>query len=228
VTPTPPDPGAAPTADDLDALAIRPPLQQRTREAWSRVLDAGVALLEDGGYEAFTIAAVCQRAHVAPRAIYDRAASKDALFLAVYEHGLQRVRDDNQQFTDNSRWQGFPAPALIDQAIHELAAIFHRHTAFLRPVVLISSVHPEIYRRGAIYSRELGDQFTTLLLHIREQITQPDPETAISGLFNTVFSSLVLRTMYGPGFATPADDDHTFVTTLSAMGQRYLLGRDND
>jgi AcrR family transcriptional regulator len=228
MTPKPGKLEAARTAGDLDALRIRPPRQQRTREAWSRVLDAGVALLEDGGYEAFTIAAVCQRAHVAPRAIYDRAASKDALFLAVYEHGLQRVCDDNRQFTDKSRWQGLAAGALIDQAIHELAAIFHRHTAFLRPVVLISSVHPEIYRRGAIYSRELGDQFTTLLLHTRQQITQPDPETAISALFSTVFSSLVLRTMYGPGFATPADDDHTFVTTLSTLAQRYLLGSDND
>ena len=94
--------------------------------------------------------------------------------------------------------------------------------------MLISGVHPEIYRRGTLYSRELGDQFTTLLLHTREQITQPDPETAISALFNTVFSSLVLRTMYGPGFATPADEDDTFVTTLSTMAQRYLLGRDND
>lgn len=224
MTSNPPELGPAQPARDL---RIRPPRQQRTREAWSRVLDSGVALLEEGGYEAFTIAAVCQRAHVAPRAIYDRAASKDALFLAVYEHGLQRVRDDNQQFTDQTRWQGLAAAALIDQAIHELAAIFRRHTAFLRPVVLISSVHPEIYRRGAIYSRELGDQFTTLLLHTREQITQPDPETAISALFNTIFSSLVLRTMYGPGFATPADDDRTFVTTLSAMAQRYLLGRDN-
>ena len=117
-------------ARDPDELAIRPPRQQRTREAWSRVLDAGVALLEDGGYEAFTIAGVCQRARVAPRAIYDRAASKDALFLAVYEHGLQRVRDDNQQFTNERRWHGLAAAALIDQAIHELAAIFHRHSAF--------------------------------------------------------------------------------------------------
>lgn len=77
-----------------DPLAIRPPLQRRSREAWARVLDAGVALLAEGGYEAFTIAAVCDRAQVAPRAIYARTDSKDALFLAVYEHGLARVRAD--------------------------------------------------------------------------------------------------------------------------------------
>jgi AcrR family transcriptional regulator len=56
--------------------------QRRSREAWNRVLDADVELLETGGYETFTIAAVCDRAQVAPRALYERADSKDALFLA--------------------------------------------------------------------------------------------------------------------------------------------------
>ena len=43
-------------------LEVRPPKQERSRAAWNRVLDAGVAILEDGGYDAFTIAAVCERA----------------------------------------------------------------------------------------------------------------------------------------------------------------------
>ncbi|WP_343036163.1 helix-turn-helix domain-containing protein [Streptomyces cyaneogriseus] len=54
-------------------------------------MDADVALIEENGYEAFTIAAVCERAQVAPRALYDRTTSKDALFLAVYEHGIAHV-----------------------------------------------------------------------------------------------------------------------------------------
>jgi len=40
-----------PSAD----LAVREPRQRRTREQWERVLDAGVRLLEEGGYEGFTI-----------------------------------------------------------------------------------------------------------------------------------------------------------------------------
>src|SRR3954468_9843732 len=85
-------------------LQVRPPKQRRSREAWNRVLDAGVAILEDGGYDAFTIAAVCERARVAPPAIYARTASKDALFLAVYEHGIARLRADEGVFADTARW----------------------------------------------------------------------------------------------------------------------------
>jgi AcrR family transcriptional regulator len=89
-----------PAADVPDHLTIRPPRQERSRRAWDRVLDAGVALLEEAGYEGFTIAAVCERAHVPPRAIYDRAPTKDALFLAVYEHGMARIKADHEIFTD--------------------------------------------------------------------------------------------------------------------------------
>src|SRR3954454_13240802 len=85
-------------------LEVRPPKQQRSREAWNRVLDAGVGLLEDGGYDAFTIAAVCDRAGVAPTAIYARTTSKDALFLAVYEHGMTRLLAEQQVFDDAARW----------------------------------------------------------------------------------------------------------------------------
>jgi AcrR family transcriptional regulator len=214
-----------PAADEApsESLAIRPPVQRRSREAWTRVLDAGVALLEEGGYEAFTIAAVCDRAQVAPRALYARADSKDALFLAVYEHGMARVRADHAVFADEERWRDLPTDQVAVQAVGEVMDIFTRHAALLRSVVLISSAHPEVRRRGARYSQELGDLFTGLLLRRRDDIDQPDPETAVRAAFNTAFSTLVLRTAYGPAFATPATDDETFLETLSTMVRRYLF-----
>src|SRR3954469_18227028 len=97
-------PGIRPR-DTAAVLAVREPRQQRTREQWARILDAGVELLEQGGYEAFTIAALCERAAVPPRALYARADTKDGLFLAVYEHGMSRVLADHAVFTDPVRWR---------------------------------------------------------------------------------------------------------------------------
>jgi hypothetical protein len=51
--------------------------------------------------------------------------------------------------------------------------VFSRHQALLRAVVLISGVHPEVYRRGSAYSREMGDLFTALLRPIAPQIAHP-------------------------------------------------------
>jgi AcrR family transcriptional regulator len=214
-----------PATDLPDHLTIRPPRQERSRRAWDRILDAGVALLEEAGYEGFTIAAVCERAQVPPRAVYDRAPSKDALFLAVYEHGMARIRADGEIFGDPARWRGLGAAALIEAAVRELAASFGRHRALLRSVVLISGVHPEVYRRGSAYSREMGDLFTALLRPIAPQIAHPgiDVDTVLRTCFTTVFSALVIRVAYGPGFATDPVDDETHTSQLARMTSSYLL-----
>ena len=214
---------AAPDGSPAGSLAIRPPVQRRSREAWNRVLDAGVDLIEEGGYDAFTIAAVCGRAQVAPRALYARADNKDALFLAVYEHGMARVLADQAVLADEERWRDLPPDQLAVQVVTEVAAIFFRHADFLRAVVLISGVHAEVYRRGARYSRQLGDQVSSLLLRARDAIDNPDPETAVLAAFNAVFSALVLRIAYGPAFAAPPTDEQTFLHTLGTMVRRYLF-----
>jgi hypothetical protein len=80
-----------------------------------------------------------------------------------------------------------PAPAeLAVQAEREVAGMFARHAALLRSVVLISGVHPEVDRRGSLYSRELGDAFTALLLREGAGTGQPNPEAAVRAAFNAV------------------------------------------
>ncbi|MGW4587900.1 TetR/AcrR family transcriptional regulator [Amycolatopsis thermoflava] len=201
----------------MGSPVIRPPRQKRTREAWNRVLDAGVALLEEGGYEAFTIAAVCERAGVAPRALYDRVDDKDALFLAVYEHGIARIRADQEVFTDAGRWDGLAPERLVRDAVGELDGIFTRHAEFLRSVVLISGADAEIHRRGARYSREVGERFAEVVL--RAPVTHPDPPAAVRLVFTMLFSTMVVRTAYGPEFPGGRDG-----LDLGDFAVRYLLG----
>jgi hypothetical protein len=112
---------------------------------------------------------------------------------------------------------------LASGVVSEVAAIFFRHAALLRAVVLISGAHAEVYRRGAYYSQQLGDHVANLLLLARDAIDDPDPETAVRAAFNAVFSALVLRVAYGPTFAAPLADDQIFLETLSRMVSRYLF-----
>ena len=210
----------------MDAeLEVRPPKQQRSREAWSRVLDAGVAILEDGGYDAFTIAAVCERASVAPTAIYARTTSKDALFLAVYEHGIGRLRAGQEVFADDDRWAGLAPADRVRAAVTEMVGISLRHQRFLGAVVLLSAAHQEVQRRGDRYARELGDGFAGVVMAAADAITHPDPEAAVRACFGTVFAATMIRVAYGPAFATPSPvDDDGFVADVGEMAVRYLLG----
>lgn len=214
-----PEPGAA------AELEVRPPKQQRSRAAWNRVLDAGVGILEDGGYEAFTIAAVCDRAGVAPTAIYARTTSKDALFLAVYEHGIARLRTEQAVFADEPRWAGLAPTELVRTAVAEMVGISFRHQRFLRSVVLISAAHPEVRRRGSAYSQELGAGFARVVGRAAGVVTHADPEAAIRSCFGSLFAASIIRVAYGPAFATPDPvDDDAFVADLGEIAVRYLLG----
>jgi AcrR family transcriptional regulator len=205
-------------------LEVRPPKQQRSRDTWNRVLDAGVAILEDGGYDAFTIAAVCERAQVAPTAIYARTTSKDALFLAVYEHGIGRLRAEQDVFAGAEPWAALPPADLVRTAVAEMIGISLRHQRFLRAVVLISAAHPEVQRRGSRYSQELGEGFGRVVLRARHAITHADPEAAVRSCFGTVFATSIIRVAYGPGFATASPvDDEAFVADLGETAVRYLL-----
>jgi AcrR family transcriptional regulator len=77
--------------DGAADLEVRAPRQQRSREEWERALDAGVAILEDAGYQASTIAAVCEGARVTSPAIYARTASLDRLFVSARQEQCLRA-----------------------------------------------------------------------------------------------------------------------------------------
>jgi hypothetical protein len=88
--------------------------------------------------------------------------------LLEYLGGLRLAHDllqergrlqDHEVFSDPARWHGLAPDALVEAAVREMAAIFGRHRDFLRAVILISGVHPQVNRRGSVYSRELGDRF---------------------------------------------------------------------
>ena len=209
----------------MDAdLDVRPPRQQRSREAWQRVLDAGVAILEGGGYDAFTIAAVCERARVAPPAIYARTAGKDALFLAVYEHGIAGLTAEQRVFDDAARWAGLAPDALVRAAVAELVGIPLRHQPFLRAVVLISAAHAEVQRRGSRYGRALGDQFVEVLRPAMDAVAHADPERPVRACFESTFAATIIRVAYGPDFASAAPrTDDEFVVDMAEMAARYLL-----
>jgi len=206
--------------DTAGDLAVRAPRQRRTREQWARVLDAGVELLEEGGYGGFTIAALCERAGVPPRALYARTDTKDGLFLAVYEHGMSRVLAGHAVFADPDQWRTENNQQLVELAVQRLVGIFINHEKFLRAVVLISNSHPEVLRRGSTYISQIRDLFVTVL----KPVTPDDGESThnLEFCFSMVFSAMVLRVAYGPGFG-PSGNTSTLTRDLATMAHRLLL-----
>ncbi|GAA3755613.1 hypothetical protein GCM10022240_05700 [Microbacterium kribbense] len=99
------------------APVVREPKQQRTREAWNRVLDVGLALFIEGGLDGLTISEVCRRAEISAPSLYARVDGLAGLVAAVYEHAMVDLRrSDSAAFAgvrgSDARWPSASRPSL--------------------------------------------------------------------------------------------------------------------
>jgi len=205
--------------------ALRPPLQNRSRETLERVLDASEALLVEKGWDGFTVQEVSRRSKVSIGSIYARAPSKEALLLAVYDRAVERIAADNEAgLAPDEHWDSLSPRELIMGATRELATQMLRHQQMLRVFMNRSPVDPVISQRGDDEVRRAASRYEELLLRHKDQFTHPDPDLAIEIAFRMVFSPMSRRISFGPDWGAYRNvDDEQLIEELGRGVAAYLL-----
>lgn len=200
---------------------VRPPLQERTYAGWERILDSGVAILEETGYEGFTIAAICARAEVNPPTIYARVRTKRDLFLAVFEHGFRAIQAETEAI--RAGLSGGSADAVVRGAVAAMASNSLAHERFHRPVLLRAEADVEVARRTHQARADTATWFRELVLQHSAALRDPDPVRVDAG-FRIVFVALMARitTPYALDVAAPISDE-AFIADLQETAVRFLL-----
>ena len=201
--------------------SVRPPKQKRSHESLERVLDASTQLLEEKGFDAFTVQEVSQRADVSVGAIYARFGSKESLLRAVHRHALEALRPDDAAF---SVVDGRPAREEIAEAVRAVADVFRTNENLLRAFMHLGAVDDEISSRASDSSKDLARQFEAALRAHRDEITHHDPARAIDVAFRIAFATFTRRVMSGPTFESDTRigwDD--LVDEVGAACAAYLL-----
>lgn len=207
---------------------IRPPQQRRSQESLERVLQAGLEVLQEAGFEGFTLQEVSRRAGVSIGSIYARAASKEALFLAIYEREMERLAADNARLEAASDRAGLTPRELIETLVREMAHTMLGNAAVLRVFMHRAQVDPEIWRRGAERSHELARAFEGVLLAHRDELCHPDPELAIDVAYRFVYCALARRITHGPAFESEREiSDEAYVAELATAAAKYLVQSPN-
>jgi AcrR family transcriptional regulator len=208
--------------------ALRPPLQNRSRETLERVLDAGEKLLIEKGWDGFTVQEVSRRSKVSIGSIYARAPSKEALLLAIYDRAVDRIAVENQAgLAPDEHWDGMEPRQLIMEATRELAVQMLRHQTMLRVFMNRSPVDPVINERGDAAVRKAASRYEELLLRHQDHFTHPDPALAIEIAFRMVFAPMSRRISFGPNWgAYQAVEDDQLITELGRGVAAYLLEPD--
>lgn len=209
--------------------AVRPPLQERTRRAWQRILDSGLELLEERGFDGLTISELCERAEVTPPTIYARAPSKEALLVALYEHALERIAQADTLDPMDPRWQELPRDAVVSEAVEVLARIWLQNAGLMRAIVRHSSADAETFRRGGEASIDLARRFRAVLTGAAVGRAGGDAEQRADACFRIVYAALVQRVMFGERFESDLPlDDERLVATLVQMVKAYLAGNEEE
>jgi AcrR family transcriptional regulator len=208
----------------MSDVSIRPPKQKRSQESLERVLDASLRLLEENGFDAFTIQDVSQRADVSVGAIYARFGNKESLLRAVHAHAMESIRAEHDAVaTVDGRPDG-AAREVIVAAVRTVAGIFRGSEELLRAFMHLGAVDDEIAKRGSESSIDLARQFEETVLHHRDRITHPDPEKAVDVAFRMAYCTFARRVMYGPTFeSASAIDWDDLVDEVGHACAAYLL-----
>jgi AcrR family transcriptional regulator len=180
--------------------SVRTPKQKRSRESLERVLDASTTLLEEKGFDAFTIQDVSQRADVSIGAIYARFGSKESLLRAVHRHAMDSIQPEHEAVAGADGRPDRQIREVIVGAVRMVAAIFRGNEKLLRAFMHLGAVDDEIARRGSESSRDLARQFASTVLAHRDAITHPDPDSAVDVAFRMAYCTFARQVMYGPAF----------------------------
>ncbi len=203
---------------------LRPPLQNRSRESLERVLVAGKKLLEEKGWEGFTVQEVSRRAKVSVGSIYARAPSKDALILAVYDRALVDIVAEQERLQDDSRWEGMEPRELIVEAVRDVTSVMLRHQKILRVFMNRSPVDDVVRARAYEQIQSLATRWEELLLRHAKAITHEDPALAIEVAFRMAFATFQRRVQFGPDFgAYRKVSDEMLLDEVGRAVAAYLL-----
>src|SRR5690349_6157088 len=140
----------------------RPPRQKRSRASYERVLDAARLLLEENGFEGFTVQEVAARAEISVGAIYERFGNKESLLRVVHGRLMDALARDAAGL-ERAGQIADPAAA-IAAAVATVARVPREHRRILRVFMHLGAVDSEIAAGGSQASIELGREFKAAVL----------------------------------------------------------------
>lgn len=202
---------------------IRPPQQRRSQESLERVLQAGFELLQERGFDGFTLQEVSARANVSIGSIYARVPSREALIKAVYERAMVWTEEQSEPIEQAARRPGTTREQ-IEAIVTEMGTQMLTHGDVLRVFMRQAPLEPWILERAAEKSKGTCEVFTQAILEHRDEIRQDDPELAVDAAWRMVYNTTARRITHGASFESPRPlSDTQLVNELARMVSDYLL-----
>jgi AcrR family transcriptional regulator len=177
-------------------------MQQRSKHTRGRILDAAVALFSEHGYEATSVAEICEVAGASKGAFYHHFPSKQELFLRILNQWLAGV--DDRLFT--RRKDGETVPAVLTRMAKTLGFVFQAASGQLpmfMEFMVQASRDETVWSAAVAPYRRYQQQFAELISQGQAEGSirqEADPETTAQILISLAIGVL-LQSVMDPGSA---------------------------
>ena len=138
---------------------MRTPLQTRSTSSADRMLEATLELLEAGGLQAVTVAAVAQQAGASNGSLYHRFGDRAGLLRAAQERALSAIEEETAAAFARADGEADDVRALRLLA-HAALDIFARHRGPMRAFLVEGQGDPAIDARNERSSHLLASTVT--------------------------------------------------------------------
>jgi AcrR family transcriptional regulator len=204
---------------------IREPLQRRSRETLERLLQSGLELLQEKGFDGFTLQELSQRAGVSIGSIYARVDSREALIMAIYERAMESIgREEHARLHQAQATEGLTPRERIELIVSTAATSMLDNGDVLGVFMRQAPMNSEILARGAEVSRANAEDFARVMLAERAHLRHPDPALAVDIAWRMIYCTIARRITHGPRFeSTRPLSDRRLVQELARAVADYLL-----
>ena len=163
----------------IESSALRPPKQARSRETLDRIAQSALELMEEGGVESATVAAIVERAGASVGSFYARFPGKDDLIRYLQDRIWSQARDRWDMALGAEDWRALSVESVVEGVVglllRSFRADYHQREVLGRE----RRQDREGARRVFEFHQYILSTVTPLFLAHRKEITHPDPEWAI-------------------------------------------------
>jgi len=173
--------------------AQRPPVQERSRESFRRILDAAEVVLAKYGLEGAILPRIAARARTSVANVYRRFRDKDALMAAVFQRNRERSSAATAGQFNPETVRPIGVVQFSRHVIEGMIRDYRGDAGLSRACVQYSEQHweTEFVRKTRASEAQSFETMVNTFMIWREQIKHPDPERAVR--FGFVMIALVLR-----------------------------------
>jgi len=173
--------------------AQRPPVQERSRESFRRILDAAEGVLAKCGLEGAILARIAARARTSVANVYRRIRDKDALMAAMFQRNRKRSSAATAGQFNPEAVRPIGVVQFSRNVIEGMIRSYRSDAGLSRACVQYSEQHweTEFVRKTTASEAQSFETMVNTFMIWRDQIKHPDPKRAVR--FGFVLLALVLR-----------------------------------